>query len=302
MGKPIVNMTDWELYVYNEEYSLSGRADRHPRMGKDAYIYHTSKFVDYCYKEDELIYETLNTMYVCPLKYMTRHPYSSVVSEYKKKLTHRADNSELILDKIIAAAAKIAIENEERQMSDGEKRRRKTVVDFSGDEFLARIKGMQMEGQAEIEQMQREEANRLIGIALQYEDCVYLEVSNVGEGNVLAYHLGDDTGVVYPRVHSGMFQDSVLYMKYARQDDPCSLDFRYFPRGMGNEVETYSWSDNIARAVIKNDSASVLYFNRTPLEAGETKVFSPESHRQGLVSPDCHNGKSVLFTGKTEKE
>lgn len=91
-----------------------------------------------------------------------------------------------------------------------------------------------------------------------------------------------------------MFQDSVLYMKYARENDPCSLDFRYFPKGWGDIMETYSWSDNIKIAVIKNDTGDSLRFNNVDIPIGETKVFTPEGHRQGLVSPDCHNGKSIF--------
>lgn len=42
MKKPIVNMTNWELYVYKGRYNLSGVGDDHPELGRDVYIYHTS--------------------------------------------------------------------------------------------------------------------------------------------------------------------------------------------------------------------------------------------------------------------
>ena len=135
------------------------------------------------------------------------------------------------------------------------------------------------------------EEKRLIELALEYENCIYLEVSNIECGDILAYHLGNYTGVVYPSVHVGTFQDSVLYMKYAKEDDPCSLDFRYFP---SHGIETYSWSDNIQYAVIKNMVGKEFPFNNESIQQGETKVYTPQNHHEGLFSPDCYNGKSVL--------
>ena len=66
-------------------------------------------------------------------------------------------------------------------------------------------------------------------------------------------------------------------------------------------METYSWSDNIKQAVIKNETGNVLTFNHTDIPAGGTMIFTPEGHIQGLISPDCHNGKSCfLFPSEEE--
>ena len=83
--------------------------------------------------------------------------------------------------------------------------------------------------------MEEQEKQRLIEIAGKYEDCVYIEVSSVQSGSTLVYHLGAAVGIVKPGVHIGMFQDSVLYMKYATEEDPCALDceFPYKSRVMG---------------------------------------------------------------------
>ena len=138
---------------------------------------------------------------------------------------------------------------------------------------------------------------RLLQIAKEYENCIYLEVTNVGEGDLLAYHIGEDTGLISPFVHVGMTQDSVLYMQYEGENDSCGLDFRYFPKGFSCTImETYSWSDNIRQVVIKNDTGKVLTFNHVDLADGETIVFTPDSHRQGLISPDSYNGKSAFLT------
>lgn len=80
-------------------------------------------------------------------------------------------------------------------------------------------------------------------------------------------------------------------------EEDIALDFRYFPQGMGDCMETYSWSDNIKLAVIKNTRDFCIRFNKQEIASGETKVFTPEGHREGLISPDCYNGKSILFDG-----
>lgn len=145
------------------------------------------------------------------------------------------------------------------------------------------------------------ENKRLMDSVKYYEDSVYIEVSNVECGNRLADHLGEECGIVKPSVHSGMFQDSILYRQYATEkNDNCSRDFRYFPKGLGDVMETYSWSGNIGQAVIKNECNHRISFNKTELEPGETKVFTPQSHRHGLISLDCHNGKSMLFHDSLE--
>ena len=210
-------------------------------------------------------------------------PYGNVVQEYREELA-RLDTSENALDRIIAAAAKMSLGEPED----------------TADEMVRKIRALQETGQQEIAQMEEQEKQRLLEIAGKYEDCVYIEVSSVHSGSKLVYHLGDAVGIVNPGVHIGMFQDSVLYMKYATEEDPSALDFRYFPKGFGDVMETYNWSDNIKQAVIKNQRGHSLIFNHEEIAPGETKVFTPVTHRQGLFSPDCYNGKSLFTMGEED--
>lgn len=69
MEKAKVTMRNWEPYVYDGEYNLSGTADVHPRLGRNVYVATTSTLVKASLEEDVLIYETRNTVYHCPLKY-----------------------------------------------------------------------------------------------------------------------------------------------------------------------------------------------------------------------------------------
>ena len=285
MEKAKVMMRNWEPYVYDGEYNLSGTADVHPRLGRNVYVATTSTLIMASLEEDGLIYETRNTVYCCSLKYMRVSSYGNVVQEYREELTH-LDTSENALDRIIATAAKISLGEPED----------------TTDEMVRKIRTLQETGQQEIAQMEEQEKQHLIEIAGKYEDCIYIEVSSVHSGSKLAYHLGDAVGIVEPRVHSGMFQDSVLYMKYTTEEDPCALDFRYFPKGFGDVMETYSWSDNIRQAVIQNQKGHSLSFNGEEIAPGETKVFTPATHRQGLFSPDCYNGKSLFTVGEEDEE
>ena len=108
MEKAKVTMRNWEPYVYDGEYNLSGTADVHPRLGRNVYVATTSTLVKASLEEDVLIYETRNTVYHCPLKYMMVSPYGNVVQEYREELA-RLDTSENALDRIIAAAAKMSL-------------------------------------------------------------------------------------------------------------------------------------------------------------------------------------------------
>jgi len=313
MGKPIVNMIDWHLYVYEGRYNLSGIADAHPRLGKNTYVAHSSSLERYSFENDVLTYETRNTVYVCPLKYMAVSPYGNVVPEYKEKLAQLDEKSDSILDIIIAATARMTLLADKIQEENPDEKwlyyradsweALGLTAEIMEDEMARKIMHLREVGRKEITEAKEQEKARLLGIVQQYEDSVYLEVSKVDTGDTLAYHLGEDMGIVEPRLHSGMFQDSVLYMKWASEEDPCSLDFRYFPKGcFGGIMETYSWSDNIKQAVIKNVGESALEFNKCEIEPGETKVFTPKSHTQGLISPDCHNGKSMFFIPAEEDD
>ena len=301
-NKAVVNMTNWQLYVHDDEYSLSGYADNHPSLGKNVYVSRTSSMVSYSYENEVLTYETRNTIYICPLKYMTTNPYRNVVARYKEELTKQSEKSDSPLDKIIGTAARIAVIRElekpkESRLNWPEEDDYTTKdVDYYKNDYVEYVKGIQEAGQKEIIAADEAEKKKLIELAKLYEDCVYIEVSNVSCGNWLAYHIGDRTGVIEPDIHSGMFQDSILYMKYRNDEDDFALDFRYFPKGFEDMMETYSWSDNIVRVVIKNDCNYEIAFNGERIAVGETRIFSAETHSQGLVSPDCYNGKSVFNT------
>ncbi|MDO5154379.1 MAG: hypothetical protein Q4D51_00295 [Eubacteriales bacterium] len=211
------------------------------------------------------------------------------------ELTHLSEHSDSELDRIISASAKLSFEQDkkhkkERWFLDDSVDYKK--IQFKKDDYLIELKKKMEVGQKEIKEAVEKENARIIEIAKQYEDCVYLEASCISSGDKLAYHIADYIGVIEPRLHSGMFQDSVLYIKHRTSEtNEDALDFRYFPQGLGNIIETYSWSDNIKQAVIKNRTGEKILFNGEEIAPEEVRAFTPERHTQGLFSPDCYNGK-----------
>lgn len=268
MEKQVVNMTNWQLFVHNNEYNLSGTAEHHPSLGNNVYVAQTSSLVDSWMEDDVLTYETRNTIYRCPLKYLTPHPYTNVVEEYIQELSHRGDASENVLDKIISVSAKLALKIED------------------DEPLLVKIRELMIIGQKEIAKAEKAEDERLISIAKNYEDCIYMEASNVECGDKISYHIGELTGTVKPSLHSGMFQDSVLYIAYVKQDGEKSsiiFDFRYFPSWYGYEMETYRWSPEIRQAVIKNVTNHCIDFNNNEIKPGEMKIFKQRMKKSGEI-------------------
>ena len=173
MEKAKVTMRNWEPYVYDGEYNLSGTADVHPRLGRNVYVATTSTLVKASLEEDVLIYETRNTVYHCPLKYMMVSPYGNVVQEYREELA-RLDTSENALDRIIAAAAKMSLGEPED----------------TADEMVRKIRALQETGQREIAQMEEQEKQRLIDEVVRLDEgfeILYEKLAKELEGNRQRY-------------------------------------------------------------------------------------------------------------------
>lgn len=101
---------------------------------------------------------------------------------------------------------------------------------------------------------------------------------------------------IEPRVHLGMFQDSVLITdwKYGR------VDFRYFPNA---RLEPYHWSDGLESVYIHNISTYDFSFKGTKEEilcvkGNITKIEKDKYTGEGLFSPDVVNGKCALLRQK----
>ena len=94
-------------------------------------------------------------------------------------------------------------------------------------------------------------------------------------------------------VHSGMFQDSILFTDW----EGGAVDFRYFPRA--GRMEPYHISDGLHTIKIRNLGGGPVIFGREGKEvmcpAGEvTAIPAAEHDREGLFSPDAVNGKNIF--------
>lgn len=137
-----------------------------------------------------------------------------------------------------------------------------------------------------------EYCQQLIEEVEKYADSIYMVRDNTCHSNVLAYHIGDKTGVIKPEYHIGMFQDSVLYSLYKESDNDhegLQLDFRYFPRGYGS-FDTYVWSKNITQAVIRNNLDFKIWINGKIVKPGETRVIpwdGSQIHQEREIDEDA---------------
>ncbi len=301
MEKSKVTMSNWKISQSKDKtYNLSGTADNHPKLGKDTFVAYTSPLEHYEINDDVLTYETRNTIYLCPLKYMdTNFPFTYRERQYVDEIIERNTGDD-ILEKIVKAEAEISLHRIVDFKYNKETNEYDELREASYSDFTNYIINLAIEGKKEIEEKKKIDEERMINFLLEnkYEDSIYLEVSNIDCGDKLAYSIntkeGTKTGVVYPYVHSGMFQDSVLYGAYE------ILDFRYWPNWSG--MSTYHWSDSIKNAYIKNISNKPFEFNGERIEVGETKHFTSKGAREGLLSPDCVDGSSLLSEGIKKEE
>lgn len=95
--------------------------------------------------------------------------------------------------------------------------------------------------------------------------------------------------VVKKSVHVGMFQDSVLITDWEHG----LVDYRYFPHG-DSGIETYHWSDGLNSIWVNNTGNRHIDFDGTIVPAKTCAIIKKGNQREGLISPDAVNGKSLL--------
>jgi len=227
-------------------YNLCGNAENHPKLGK-TYIAHTSPLVKAEIKNNTLYYETLNTIYEAELKYMAMPTNFRIVfdaSAPKDLLNPHLENIMQLENKLT--------------------RKEEESVEFTP--FEMQCIQLMLSGSKDRESEIETEHLRLINEAKKYDNCVYMEVESVSAGSLVAFNIDDHTGVMEPYRHTGMMQDSILY-----RDKETGVDFRYWPNHSG--LETYGWSENIERVVIKNMKGVDITFNHSLIKPRQLMVF-----------------------------
>lgn len=135
---------------------------------------------------------------------------------------------------------------------------------------------------------------------------LYMFTSGV---HVQSAYFKKQDGTVIPvgcGVHVGTFQDSVLLRALGE------VDFRFFPMEWNTVMEPYHWSDGLDAVIIENVGNPFQFVGtdrRITCERGTTNRIERKEYRgEGLMSPDCVNGKSIMLQmlsgesapGKTE--
>ena len=253
--KEKVHMREWEVNIVHGEYNLSGRAEYHYRLGRNVHIAMSSTLEKYEITNEELIYETLNTIYICPLKYMNIYPYEDIYLDGDiKKLKNQVKDGKEAMDELILAAIHIICKETHKS------------------KLAQHISKLQKGGYEEIQAEKQKEKEEMYELLSQYENCIYMQANNVEYGSPLAYHMNGEYGIMEPSFHCGTFQDSVLYLNF-NDEGKLVFEFRYFPKWWGSEMKTYAWSSNIEKVIIRNDTAGTLTFNKEEINVGEIKIF-----------------------------
>ena len=281
MIKRKMELIEWSL-SYREGPYLTGTALYLSKYGRNFKIWHTTPMVEYTYGDGVLTFETQHSIYTCNIKDMIYIPFENTNEDWIRELNTRYCDSHDMLEKIILSETKIYAERLGIELPHMEK-----------DEFLLYLKERQGEGQKERRREESARKREARQVVEGKDNVLFLDVINNKDENPIFYKFGFYMGFIMPRRHSGMISDSILYMKYRNGKDDLAIDFRYFPQGWGS-LETYSWSDNIKFVVIRNSLSGRITFNGTSINPGEVKEFTQECHTQGLVSPDCYNGKSIF--------
>ena len=116
---------------------------------------------------------------------------------------------------------------------------------------------------------------------------LYLEVNSNGfEGVYFKYN--DKVFRLRCSVHSGMFSNSHLYKLSG------VVDFRHYEFRC-RYVTTYHFSDTIKRMVVNNISSVEITIDNKSYPVGiSTTDITEDSYSEGLISPDCVDGKSCF--------
>lgn len=248
--KSEVNMKNWLVTKYGKNYNLEGTADKHPKLGMNTFVAFTSELVKANLERNVLIYETQNTIYKCPLKFIN---LDTRRFEEKKLEDYTEDN---ICEKIIRACIKIS-------------------QNLELDKFEENIKKMVNKGKEELIAEESEKKKQMLDVLKENVNIGLLRIYNSTDENPFAYRIDTEEGikekVFYPFVHSGMFQDSVLYSDEV-------IDFRYFPQYNG--MDTYAWSENLEKIIVENHTEDTYYFNNTEIKSGDKKTFKRLIHKE----------------------
>ena len=226
MDKTVINLRDWSLTKECNKYYLKGIADKHPKLGTNAVIGHTSSILEATIKDDVLTVETRNSIYVCPIKYISidrnnwRISIVDSASEFKELDDLYRSIHNAVYDKI----------------DTGEERH---IKDLSGI------------GQVEMQAISDAIEEHLIEEVIKYDDSLYLDITSFHVPSSIAYNIGVKHGVI-----KGILFDEDDIIRYVMDE---KIYFSY--SAIGVYMNIINIANNIKNIVIKNSKGYSIIIN-----------------------------------------
>lgn len=246
MSKAVINLDKWGLLNYGKFFCAFGIADKHPKLGKNITVSHTSGIIKVEEKEDTYYFETHNSIYVCELGNISKD------SHYRLDKTNSKSKVARVYTKYYRYKLYcMAKENNEALSKYGIRLNPNEREEFERIIELSALKNKEREEKIKLQN------DKLIAEASKYSNCIFIDLSSISRGDNAAFNINGRTGIIKPFIHVGMFVDTMLYENTDNMDD--YIDFRYYVRPMG--LEPYSWTENIERVVIHNNKGVDIYFN-----------------------------------------
>ena len=263
MGKAIINLDRWGIYNHGNFFCAFGIADKHPKLGKNVIISHTSEILKVEEVEDAYKFETHNSIYVCKLGNITSEiPYNMPKTKRKSKIA-------LLYNKYYRYMMYRASKLSEEPIS-------KYGIRLSNDEKQEFERILELSALCDKERKEKIKLHEdmLLKEASKYDNCIYIDLSSISRGSTAAFNINGKTGILNPVQHIGTFTDTVLYGNYLDKSE--YIDFRYYVRTLG--METYCWTENIEKVIIHNSKEHEIRFNRnTCIAPNETVIILRES-------------------------
>lgn len=230
-----VKLLKWQLCheeVNNQiVFYLTGTAERHPKLGRNAVLAFTSSVVDFNIDRDNKIvtFETRNTKYVCDFKFFDTTEVQTVISKQKRMDTKTRELSNFS-NECVAFTQYVKL--------------RGTSEAVGKKEFEDWFKLLTI-GEKELEERKIDNNKELITKASEYSNCIYMEIETISKGTNIAFNINGESGILEP-LNQQYVQDNII--EYS--DRQRKILFKYKP--FGKIIEIHQISSNIERLVIHN--------------------------------------------------
>jgi hypothetical protein len=235
-----VNLIKWQLCHENDNgqlvFYLTGTAERHPKLGRNAVLAFTSSVVNFEVDRDKKVvtFETRNTKYICDFKFFDIDLDQKVITTTKNMDAKTRELSNFS-NECVSFAKYVRLKESTNSVS-------KKNVESKLDEWYDLL----AIGTEELKERKIDENKELISNASKYSNCIYVEVETISRGTDIAYNINGEVGILESRNQQYVESNMIEYSDRQRE-----LLFKYV--SFGNIIEVHNISDNIEKVVIHNN-------------------------------------------------